>query len=360
MNIKNYYKNKRILVTGDTGFCGTWLSLLLLELGAKVYGYSLFDKKKHITHAIVKNLKNYQSNYADLRDKKKLKSYILKIKPSLIFHLAAQPLVIDAYKDFDETLQINLIGTNNLLDICNSSNSVKKVLVITTDKVYKESENKIPYNEKMPLGGYDPYSASKSMVEILCETYNRTIFKKKIKLFTARGGNIIGGGDFSENRIIPDIFKSIKLNKNIKIRNPNYTRPWQHVIPLVYGYVMLMANNSINPHINNDHKNWNFGPDYKKEITVLKLSRMFLDEWKKKNSNTTSNIIFDTKRKLYESSWLNLNSNKSKKILNWKYYFDVENSVKSSVNWYHNYIFNKKNLLDLMVKEIRGFITKVD
>ena len=360
-NLKNFYSKKKILVTGDTGFCGSWLTLFLNQLGSSIYGLSLYDKKKNVFHNSLKSIKNYHPYYCDLLDKNKVDKYISIIKPDLVFHLAAQPLVIDAYKDFRRTINVNLIGTFNLLESLKYLKCVKNIIVITTDKVYKENNNHLSYKEEMPLGGLDPYSSTKSMVEILCNTFRETIYEDK-KLFTARGGNIIGGGDFSDNRLIPDIINRVVIsNRKLILRNPEFIRPWQHVLSLCFGYILIPYVSHKNPNRIKNLNSFNFGPLNSRYYNVSEVINIFSKFWKQISGKEIKNSfrIKKNNKKFYESKILKLNSSKASKYLGWKPLLNINNTLKITSEWYWNYLYNRKNILDFSKDQINEFLKKI-
>ena len=227
----NYYKGKRVLITGHTGFKGSWLTYVLDSIGAQITGYSLEPNTEPSLFNLLSFSEKFNSTIGDIRNKEKFKETIQNFKPEFIFHLAAQPLVIESYQNPKETFDINFTGTLNLLEILKELNSPVQVVFVTTDKVYENLELGVPFVETDKLGGKDPYSASKAASEILISAYNQSFFKDSgINIATARAGNVIGGGDWSDNRLIPDIIKSKQQNKPLSIRNPKAIRPWQHVL----------------------------------------------------------------------------------------------------------------------------------
>jgi CDP-glucose 4,6-dehydratase len=275
-NLKKYKKfwaNKKVFITGHTGFKGTWLGIILNILKANIHGYALKPEKNSL-FIKSKILKSFKTNtFANINDFELLKKKLITIKPTILIHLAAQPLVIESYKNPKKTFETNIIGTLNVLEAAREVKTLKSIIIVTTDKVYKiKKKNKI-YVENDELWGTDPYSASKVGAEIVTHSYLNSFFKKKklkSKIATVRAGNVLGGGDFSENRIIPDIYKAIKNKNNLVIRNPNYIRPWQHVIDPLMGYLKLaQIQYYYKKKLNN---NWNFGPDkksFKKVIDVV-------------------------------------------------------------------------------------------
>ena len=264
MNIKinrKFWKNKKVFITGHTGFKGSWLSIFLTHLGAEVTGYSLKPNTNPSLFKLAKvNNVIKKSIIADIRDYKKLYSEIKKSKASIIFHLAAQPLVRLSYIHPKDTFDVNFSGTLNILQIIKRLKNISTGIIITTDKVYNINKNKI-FKETDSLGGLDPYSSSKVCVEYLFNSYNESFFKdNKQMIATVRAGNVIGGGDYSLDRLVPDIYKSANNKKSINLRNPNSIRPWQHVLEPISGY-LLLAQNIHSKKIKNIQQNWNFGPN---------------------------------------------------------------------------------------------------
>ena len=314
INDYNFWRNKKVLITGHTGFKGSWLSLLLYNFGAKLYGYSLKPEKGHLFQKANLNKIFIKSIYSNILNYNRLRKDLKKIKPQIIFHLAAQPLVVDSYKNPKDTFDTNFMGTLNLFESIKNIQTISTVIIVTTDKVYKIKKNNPFYSEKNTIGASDPYSTSKSCVELLSESYKYSYFnRKKPSISTVRAGNVIGGGDYSKNRIVPDYLDAINLNKKLSLRNPKYVRPWQYVLDPVYGYTLLAKKKYFS---NNNKKfdSWNFAPDYKDSISVKDLVNLF----QKSKSNKKKIIINIKKRKQVEkeTSVLKLNALKSKRYLN--------------------------------------------
>lgn len=327
---KNFYKNKRVLVIGNTGFKGSWLSIWLLNLGAKVYGFSKNVPTKPSmfkSTSLDKKIKTYFSNINNLQSIIKI---IHKVKPNLIFHLAAQPLVPVSYKNPLETFQTNSLGFANILEAVRIINKPITTIMITSDKVYRNDERQTGYKENDILHGIDPYSASKSCSEIIFSSYVNSYFKKtKIKIASGRAGNVIGGGDWADNRIIPDIVRSKILKKKLILKNPKSTRPWQHVLEPLSGYLLLgqILNSKKHKIINGD--SFNFGPPTNQNKTVMELIKKYDDKLFVKKSRR--------KKKIYEAKLLRLNCQKSKKILNWNPVLNFNQLVYFTSSWYKNY-----------------------
>ena len=237
--IRNFYKNKRVFISGHTGFKGIWLTSILLSFGAKITGLSLNDNKKKLFKEYVE-YKKVNSYFGNIENYNFLKKILNKNKPEIIFHLAAQSLVIDGYKFPLKTFRTNILGTLNVLEIGRNISELKSIIIVTSDKCYKNSNKLKSYKETDDLGGIDPYSSSKAATEIVAESYLKSFFyKSEIGLATVRAGNVIGGGDWSKNRIVPDCMRSIKNDSKLILRNPNHIRPWQHVLDPLNGYLLL-------------------------------------------------------------------------------------------------------------------------
>ncbi len=346
----NFWKNKKVFITGHTGFKGSWLCIFLSMLGAKVTGYSLKPKTNPNLFNIC-NIKSLikKSIIADTRNFKKLYSEIKKSKANIVIHLAAQPLVRYSYSNPKETFDTNFTGTLNLLESIKKIKNIKTTIIITSDKVYDNSKNKV-FKETDKLGGYDPYSASKLCTEYLFSSYVNSFFvNSKQKLATARAGNVIGGGDYSEDRLIPDILKYSKKNKKVVIRNPNSVRPWQHVLEPLSGY-LLLAENLYKNKIAKIEPNWNFGPDisscknvnYIANYFAKKMNFKIIKKKDKKNINRS------------ETHLLRLSNAKSKKYLKWFPKWNLKQSLNKIYDWEINH--KRKKALTICQKQIRDFL----
>tara|TARA_Y200000002_G_scaffold77002_1_gene60538 strand:- start:3613 stop:4707 length:1095 start_codon:yes stop_codon:yes gene_type:complete len=336
---ENFYRNKRVLIIGNTGFKGTWLSIWLLHLGAKVYGFSKNIPTKpsmYKSTSLDKKIKTYFSNINNLHSVIKI---INKVKPNLIFHLAAQPLVLKSYKNPIETFQTNSLGFANILEALRVLNKPITTVMITSDKVYRNDERQKGYKEDDILHGIDPYSASKSCSEIIFSSYVNSYFKKKktkIKIASGRAGNVIGGGDWADNRIVPDIVRSKILKKKLTLKNPKSTRPWQHVLEPLSGYLLLgkILNSKKRKIIDGD--SFNFGPPFNQNKTVMELIKKYDDKLLVKKSKS--------KRKIYEAKLLSLNCQKAKKTLNWNPVLNFNQLVDFTSSWYKNYYNKTKSI----------------
>lgn len=328
MEIKKFYKNKKVLVTGATGFKGAWLSSWLHKMGAKVYGVGYNpNQNKNLFYKL--NLhKKIKIKLFDIRNFEKLKNLVGNVKPSIVFHLAAQPLIFESYKKPLLTFDVNLRGTLNILEACRKSTFVKSIVIITSDKCYESNNSSKGFKEDDLLGGVDPYSASKSSAEIMTRAYRESFFKNSksgVGVSTARAGNVIGGGDWSGKRLIPDCIRSLIKKKVILIRNPNFNRPWQHVLEPLKGYLILAKKQYINPKKYSGA--WNFGTNPNSLTDVKTIVEYIIKFW----GNGKMKI---KKKSFYEQANLQLNIKKAKKYLNWKPTYDIKNSVKFTTEWY--------------------------
>ena len=344
------FKGKKIVITGHTGFKGSWLSLWLNYLGAKVYGISNNFKTNQTNFNNFKMKKNIKNFDIDIRNFEKLNKVIKKIKPDFIFHFAAQSLVGASYKKPLYNFETNFNGTLNLLEVLRLSNFKCVSILITSDKSYRNFEIKRGYVEDDILGGDDPYSASKGSAELVINSYFRSFLKNKRKLRIAvcRAGNVIGGGDWSNDRLIPDLMRSIFKNKKVKLRNQNSTRPWQHVLDVLNGYLTLAVRLKKNKKFNGQA--FNFGPPINSNFRVLDVVREIKKNWK----------ILEwefSKRTYHESTLLKLNSNKSLKSLKWKNKLTFKEVIKLVTDWY-KCSYEKKNIYNFSINQIKYFEKK--
>ena len=333
---QKFWNKKKVFITGHTGFKGSWLCIILGYLNSKIDGYALKPEKNSLFNKAKIDKRLTSNTYSDINDITKLKKKLKQSKPEIVFHLAAQPLVLESYKEPLKTFSTNIIGTLNLLESIREIKSIKSVVIITTDKVYKINKKNIGYKEFDQLGGFDPYSASKVGAEIVVDSYIKSFFKNTFlqnKISTARAGNVVGGGDFSKNRLLPDILRAINNNKKLTIRNPNYVRPWQHVLDPLMGYLIL-AEKQYKKQINNYEHSWNFGPNknnFKKVIDVVKYI--------KKKEELNYNIKKTSELK--ETCILKLNSIKAKKKLKWVCKWNLAETLNKTIEW--NRLVNKGN-----------------
>jgi CDP-glucose 4,6-dehydratase len=349
--LRKFWKDKKVFLTGHTGFKGSWFSVFLNLLGARVAGYSLKpDKKLNFFDLAKLDKEVHTSIFGDIRDYNKLKKSITQFSPDFIVHMAAQPLVRDSYKNPKYTYEVNTIGTVNVLNILHELNFIKSALIITTDKVYYNNNKKNYYKENDRLGGLDPYSSSKSCSELVVNSYNQSFLEKKnISVATARAGNVIGGGDFSKDRILPDYFRSLSANKKLVLRYPNSIRPWQHIIDPLYGYLLLLM--KLHKKKKFIESSWNFGPDKSNNKSVSDVINLFNKEF----NNSVRVIKKNTSLKnYYESKILMLNSTKSKDTLNWKPKYNLKESIKL-ISFWHKQFLAKKDILNVSQQQIMNY-----
>lgn len=332
VRLKKNFFDKNVFLTGHTGFKGSWFLILLKLVGANVKGYSLKPKNLSLFNKI-KGQRLCESIIGDINNKDLLEDELLKFKPDFIFHFAAQALVNESYLDPIKTFNTNIIGTVNLLESIRSLKKKCSIVIITTDKVYENKETLKPYSENDRLGGYDPYSSSKSCVELITESYKNSFFNlTKIDLHKkafgiARAGNVIGGGDWSNGRIVKDIISAIELNKPIKLRYPDSIRPWQHVIEPLNGYLELALKLDENPL--NHSTSFNFGPLIEDCISVKSFTEKILNVW-----GSDINILIDKNDINHETGALILNIKKAEKILGWKPKTNVDSAIYQTIIWY--------------------------
>tara|TARA_B100001093_G_scaffold496161_1_gene541466 strand:- start:3785 stop:4876 length:1092 start_codon:yes stop_codon:yes gene_type:complete len=350
MKNNNFWKNKNVLITGHTGFKGSWLTLLLYSFGAKVTGYAIdpISKPNFFDDLNLSKYlkKDFRENISNLE---KLKKIIKKIKPSIIFHLVGQSSVLVSYKDPLDTINANVNGTVNLLEAARNCKSVKSMVLITSDKVYLNLEEKKKFKEADKLGGHDLYSSSKAACDILADSYIKSFYKdSKCNIGIARSGNCIGGGDWTKDRIVKDCVEAFIFNKKLVLRSPKATRPWQHVLEPLFGYLKLAEKLFID-------KNkkfvgaWNFGPNLKENLTVLDLAK----EGKKiLNSRSKIQIL---KSPFYESSNLSIDSTKSKKNLNWKLVLNAKQSIRMTFEWYNCFYNNRKKIIEFTFNQVDSY-----
>ena len=331
LGIMSFWLYKRVLITGHTGFKGSWLTLALLESGAKVSGFALEAERLSLFNQISTTGK-IDSCIADIRDRKTLTENITEVQPDVIFHLAAQPLVLKSYEKPFETFDVNLMGTASLLEAANDAGFSGTLVMVTSDKVYENDNTGQKFDENDRLGGGDPYSASKAASEFIIKSYGETIFSKndKIKLVSARSGNVIGGGDWASNRVVPDIIRSIETKEVLEVRSPNSTRPWMHVLDSINGYLKLASHISSSGQFGYNGS-YNFGPNtgsYSVENILEELSKYFEVNW----------VARDTSKGCQEAVELGLNSKKARDQLGWEPSLQFSKAVECTAQWYLAYL----------------------
>ena len=352
MNLRNNFKNKKIIVTGHTGFKGSWLSFWLKILGAKVIGLSKDIPSEPSHFKAIKLQKKVIHKNIDIRNLKLLKKIFKRYQPDYVFHLAAQSLVKKSYTDPIYTWSTNTIGTLNVLESLRGLKKHCTAIIITSDKSYKNLEIKRGYKENDILGGKDPYSGSKAAAELVIQSYISSFFPKnktKVRIGIARAGNVIGGGDWSNDRLIPDCVKAWSKNKKILIRNPKSTRPWQHVLEAISGYLFFALNLKKNKNLHGEA--FNFGPNNAKNYNVISLVKLMKKNWKK----ISWKLDKKSKKTFYESNLLKLNCNKAKINLKWRSILSFKETINMVSDWYKNYYSKKKRPNEISINQIKKY-----
>lgn len=353
--LENTYKGKKVFLTGHTGFKGAWLLKTLSLLGAEIKGYSLEPKTPDDLFYLIEGDNLCKSVIADIRDRKRLESEIVTFQPDFVFHLAAQPLVRLSYEIPSETFVVNVIGTAHVLDAIKRLQKKCSVVLITTDKVYHNNEWVYPYRETDRLGGYDPYSASKACAELLIDSYRNSFFNandydRHLKgIAVARAGNVIGGGDWSKDRLIPDIAKAFAMEQPVVIRNPNSVRPWQHVLEPIVGYLQLGAN--LMRDLVKFSQAYNFGPHLSDALTVEEILKLAILSWGKGDY-----IVEKAEEQSHEAGLLKLDITKAITELKWQPKMNAQKSVSMTMDWYSEFVTDRKNISEFTQAQINQFL----
>ncbi len=347
----DFYKGKNVLITGHTGFKGTWMCQVLLYLDANITGYSLEPPTKPSLFELLKMGEKINSVIGDIRNLEKLESVFGNIQPEIVIHLAAQPIVRDSYKLPHYTYETNVMGTVNILECVRKFDCVKSFLNITTDKVYHNKEWVWGYRENEPLDGFDPYSNSKSCSELVTHCYKNSFFSDKaVAISTARAGNVIGGGDFANDRIIPDCIRAVQENKEIIVRNPYSTRPYQHVLEPVLAYLMIVQKQYENP----SYQGWyNVGPDDCDCVTTGKLVDTFCKTWG--DGVSWKNVAENNAP--HEANFLKLDCTKIKSVFGWNPRWGIQEAIQKTCEW-NKVWFSKGSIPNIMDQQIREFLGK--
>lgn len=344
----NIYKGKKVFLTGHTGFKGSWLALWLTQLGAEVCGYSL---SPNTTPSLFKELdiqnKISISTIGNILDTEKLNNTVANFQPDIIFHLAAQPLVRLSYAEPVLTYQTNVIGTLNVLEAARKCSSVRAFVNITTDKCYENREIHRGYKEDEPMGGHDMYSSSKGCVEIMSSSYRRSFLENSYAMATARAGNVIGGGDWALDRLIPDCIRGINHGADIEIRNPVAIRPWQHVLEPLSGYLLLGQKLMEDGPKYAD--GFNFGPNEDSVLTVAEVAKRVTNFYGK------GNVIIGDKSPLHEAGLLMLNIEKAKRILGWHPSYTANEAIQKTVEWYKHFYNQDIDMYEFTIRQIRDY-----
>lgn len=336
----NFWNNRKVLITGHTGFKGSWLCLLLSKLGADVHGYALEPPTIPSLFKEAKIEELITSFIGDIRDYEKLLGIVQKVKPEIVIHMAAQPLVRESYKNPVETYAVNVMGTVNLLEAIRNTPGIKAVVNVTTDKCYENREWHWGYRENEPMGGYDPYSNSKGCSELVTSAFRSSYFNPKdyqnhgVALASARAGNVIGGGDWANDRLIPDFIRAISKGEEVKIRSPYAIRPWQHVLEPITGYLTLAS--KLFTEGPKYAEGWNFGPEDKDSRDVEWIIETICGLW-----GEGASYSIDTNRQPHEAHYLKLDWSKAKAELGWIPKWSIEESLKSIVVWNKAYLDGK-------------------
>jgi CDP-glucose 4,6-dehydratase len=346
---RKFWKGKKVFITGHTGFKGSWLSFWLWEMGASVTGYALDPPTRPGLFELLQLKSKIKSVRGDVRDLNNLKKHIKGAE--IVFHLAAQPLVLESYKNPVDTYATNVMGTLNLLEAFREHKTLKAIVNVTTDKCYENREKlDVAYKENEPMGGFDPYSNSKACSELVTDSYRKSFYKsgEKIGIAIARAGNVIGGGDFAADRLIPDCIRGVMKDEKIIVRNPDSTRPWQHVLEPLAGYLMLAESLCASP--KEFSSGWNFGPKEKDAKSVLEIIEAFCKFW----GNNAGYKIKKNPNAPHEANYLRLDSSKAKKKLLWRPRWNSVTAVGKTVEWYKVYQ-GKGNLGEITSRQIESY-----
>ncbi|MCG3115719.1 MAG: CDP-glucose 4,6-dehydratase [Candidatus Manganitrophus sp. SA1] len=356
--LSDFYRGKRVLVTGHTGFKGSWLTLWLVELGAEVYGYALEPPTKPSLFEEADIARRMTSHsIGDVRDYRLLSRAVREIQPEIVFHLAAQPLVLYSYQEPRETYETNVMGTVNLLEAVRSVGSVRVCQIITSDKCYENREWTYAYRENDPMGGVDPYSNSKGCAELVVGAYRQSFFHRErlmehgVSLASVRAGNVIGGGDWATDRLIPDSIRALEKNESVRVRNPQAIRPWQHVLEPLSGYLWLAVCQSNSPIPFADA--WNLGPSADGNVTVRQIVEQIIKEW---GGGAWASLQTSMPQKMHEATFLKLDTTKAQNRLGWRPLYTIDEAVSATVQWYRfRGKSNKNNLQKFSVDQIQRY-----
>lgn len=348
-----FYKNKKVFVTGHTGFKGSWLTLWLNALGAEVMGYSLLPDAEPSLFNVINIESKCKSVFGNILDKEKLEKTMADFNPDIVFHLAAQPLVRKSYSEPLLTYETNVIGTFNVLETARKCSSVKAFVNVTTDKCYENREIEHAYCEHEPMGGHDMYSSSKACVEIMSSSFRRSFLQEGLSysMATARAGNVIGGGDWAEDRLIPDCVRFINENKPIEIRNPLAIRPWQHVLEPLSGYLIL--GQKLYEEGEKYAQAFNFGPGASSVLTVADVAKKVVENYGK------GVVIINKNDDLHEANLLMLSAEKAREYLNWMPKYNADEAIQKTVEWYKRF-YNGENMVDFSLNQIKEYQEKSD
>ena len=346
-----FFKGKRVLVTGDTGFKGSWLSFWLHHLGAHVTGYALAPKHPKDLFYRLRLSRRIKHVQGDIRDRAHLQNVFSRTRPEIVFHLAAQSLVRLSYIDPTYTVETNVAGSANLLECVRQTPSVRSLVFITSDKCYLNKESRRAYRESDELGGHDLYSASKASAELIFASYKLSFFdlRKRLGAASVRAGNVIGGGDWAKDRIVPDCIRAIQKNHPIELRHPSAIRPWQHVLDPLYGYLMLAKR--LYDHPQDFSGSWNFGPSMHSTRTVHEVASKIISDWGQGTLHHSPQ-----NNAPHESQLLLLNCNKAQRLLGWTPLWNVDRSIAETVEWYHD-VHGGEPAADVTERQILAYMS---
>ena len=352
------FRNKRVFLTGHTGFKGTWLTMLLNKMGAEVMGYALEPNTSPSMYNVVNATGYCQSVIGELRNRELLEKTMAEFGPDFIFHLAAQPIVRTSYNIPVETFEVNTLGTVNVLEAMRKMEKQCVAVMITTDKVYRNNESGQAYTEEDPLGGYDPYSASKAAAEIVIDSYRNSFFNPNDyerhgkSVASVRAGNVIGGGDWAADRLVPDIARALSVGKPIEIRNPKAVRPWQHVLEPLMGYITLAA--MMYQHTTSFNEGFNFGPNPADVVTVGDMAQMGVDIWGEGTLEFPKQI-----NQPHEANLLSLDITKAERLLGWKPIMNARKALDITLRWYKAY-YAGEDMRQMTEKQIDDYLKQCE
>ena len=353
VTLEEFYRGKRVLITGHTGFKGAWLSQWLITLGCEVTGYALAPAKTAPNlYSLLGLVRKMDSRIGDIRNSKALRKVIMQTKPDIVFHLAAQSLVLPSYDAPIETFATNIMGTLNLLECVRHNESVKAIVNVTTDKCYENNETATAFREHDKLGGRDPYSASKAAVEIVSQCYRHSFLTKaNISMATARAGNVIGGGDFADYRLIPDIVRALQADQPLNLRHPSSIRPWQYVLDVLHGYLLL--GQALYEKGNDFAGAFNFAPN-EAPMTTHEVATHFTTSLGKPIPLTHANGPA-----AHEAATLRLDAEKARKLLDWQPTLTTREAIRLTAQWYKHYLTNRKVIVDFTNSQLRLFMSEM-
>lgn len=349
LGLSDFYQGKSVFVTGHTGFKGAWLCWWLKKMGAEVHAFALPPKETpRNLFSLTKLSESIHHTLGDIRDYNALLYAMQSAKPNIVFHLAAQPLVLDSYQHPIDTFAINTQGTVNVLEAIRHTISVKSAIMVTTDKCYEDQKWPWPYRENDRLGGHDPYAASKAMAKLAIQSYRQSFATDGLAIASARSGNVIGGGDFGEYRILPDIIRSIMSNKTVTLRRPHAVRPWLHVLDSLFGYLLLAKSAFMHPE--KFSQAYNFSPADTQPWSVAMLTEYFIQQLGQGNFEINSSNHTD-----HETDYLTLDSSKAKQALSWQTHLTTQQAITMTAQWYKVFLNDPKMCKPMMLKQIQQY-----